>query len=224
MSARARVRGLVLTVLWLAGIFGAAGTLNWVRGWVYVALNGGGMAAVGILLRRFNPELLEARMRWRRKDTKPFDRIFMAVYAPLAYLQNVVAGVDAVRYRWSSVPVEWAYVGAALLFLGYVLVARVMVVNQHAETTVRIQKDRGHTVVSAGPYRWVRHPMYVGMMLMHLGAPLILGSLWALALTGVIVPLVVWRTALEDRTLQRELEGYREYASKTPYRLVPNLW
>ncbi len=215
---------MAFTVLWLAGIFGAAGTLDWGRGWVYVALNGAGMAAVGIILRRFNPELLEARMQWRRKDTKPFDRIFMAVYAPLAYLQNVVAGVDAVRYGWSSVPVGWAYAGVALLFLGYFLVARVMAVNQHAETTVRIQKDRGHTVVSTGPYRWVRHPMYVGMMLMHLGAPLILGSLWALALTGLIIPLVIWRTALEDRTLQRELEGYREYASKTPYRLVPNLW
>jgi protein-S-isoprenylcysteine O-methyltransferase Ste14 len=143
---------------------------------------------------------------------------------PLFSIQPAVAGLDAVRYHWSSMPFEFVYVGIILFALAMVLIASVLVVNPYAESSVRIQTDRGHTVITSGPYRLVRHPMYVGSFLMNLGMPLILGSVWALVLTGVITLLFVWRTAHEDQTLRRELPGYEEYAARTRYRLLPGLW
>jgi protein-S-isoprenylcysteine O-methyltransferase Ste14 len=105
-----------------------------------------------------------------------------------------------------------------------VLLAWAMAVNPFAETTVRIQTERGHTVVRSGPYRLVRHPMYAGAILMFLGTPLILGSMLALLLAIGVVLLFVGRTALEDRTLRRELQGYEAYATCTRYRLLPGVW
>jgi protein-S-isoprenylcysteine O-methyltransferase Ste14 len=105
-----------------------------------------------------------------------------------------------------------------------VLLAWAMAVNPFAETTVRIQTERGHTVVSSGPYRLVRHPMYAGAILMFLGTPLILGSMLALLLAIEVVLLFVGRTALEDRTLRRELLGYEAHAAWTRYRLLPGVW
>jgi protein-S-isoprenylcysteine O-methyltransferase Ste14 len=99
-----------------------------------------------------------------------------------------------------------------------------MAVNNYFSLVVRIQKDRGHTVVTGGPYHYVRHPGYVGGILFQLGTPLLLGSMWALIPAGLTVLLLVVRTALEDRTLLKELEGYQEYAQQTHYRLLPGLW
>jgi len=99
-----------------------------------------------------------------------------------------------------------------------------MTVNRFAESTVRIQSERNHAVVSSGPYRIVRHPMYVGMFLMYPATAMMLGSGWAMAVAALILVLIVWRTVEEDRFLHRELTGYREYAALTRYRLVPGLW
>jgi len=99
-----------------------------------------------------------------------------------------------------------------------------MATNAHFESTVRIQKERGHQVCEAGPYRFVRHPGYGGMIFMYMGMPLILGSWWAFIPVFMIIMLVFIRTALEDRTLQRELSGYSEYARKTRFRLLPGVW
>jgi protein-S-isoprenylcysteine O-methyltransferase Ste14 len=104
------------------------------------------------------------------------------------------------------------------------LITWAMMANPHAETTVRIQTDRDHKAVTSGPYRIVRHPMYVGAILMYPAAALMFGSMWALAISGLIAILFVWRTALEDRTLRRELPGYEEFAALTRYRLIPGLW
>jgi protein-S-isoprenylcysteine O-methyltransferase Ste14 len=104
------------------------------------------------------------------------------------------------------------------------LIGWTLAVNRHAEATVRIQTDRGHTVVTSGPYQFVRHPMYTGAMVMYVATGLVLGSIWALALAGILVGLFLWRTVMEDRTLRRELDGYEEYAAQTRYRLVPGVW
>jgi protein-S-isoprenylcysteine O-methyltransferase Ste14 len=210
--------------LWFGALFGGAGTVHWVRGWVYAAVYVAGMATIGIIVRRRNPELLAARAKWRRPDTKPFDRVFLSIYLPLTYIQPAVAGMDVVRFGWSSMPLWWIYPGCGLLALSLALIAWTMVVNRHAETTVRIQKDRGHTVIDRGPYHFVRHPMYVGAILMHASSAVILGSYGALIVAGIIAILFVGRTALEDRTLRRELPGYEEFAGKTKYRLLPPVW
>jgi protein-S-isoprenylcysteine O-methyltransferase Ste14 len=108
--------------------------------------------------------------------------------------------------------------------LGVIPLFAALTTNPHLETTVRIQKDRGHKVITTGPYRFVRHPMYTGVLLMYAGWPLILGSMWSYVVVGIIVVLFVVRTALEDRTLRTELEGYEAYAGRTRYRLLPGVW
>jgi protein-S-isoprenylcysteine O-methyltransferase Ste14 len=223
-SARRIVQVAGYSALWLGGLFGAAGTIDWPRGWIYVASYLVAMASIGRMVKRRNPELLEARAKWRRPDTKPFDRIVLVLYLPLTYLQPAVAGLDTVRWARPAMPYWFVPLGIALLAMATALITWTMVVNRHAETTVRIQKDRGHTVVDTGPYRIVRHPMYVGAILMHVSAAWILGSYGALAIAGVIAILFVVRTSLEDRTLRRELPGYEQFAQKTRYRLLPHVW
>lgn len=208
----------------LGSLFGAAGRLNWIRGWIAVAMWVVGVSTIGLVVKHYNPRLLEARAKWRRKDTKPFDRIFLAIFFPLLMIQPPLAGLDAVRYRWSSVPFAFVYVGAILFALSVVVIAWALAVNPYAESTVRIQTDRGQTVVTSGPYRFVRHPMYAGFVPMYLALPLVWGSVWALVLAVAIILLLIWRTAREDQTLRQELPGYEEYAARTRYRLLPGVW
>jgi len=224
-SAARRLLQVVVTYVWfIASLFIAAGRWDWIRGWISVALSVVGLTAVGLIVQHYNPELMAQRARWRRKDTKPFDKIFMAIFMPLVVIQPAVAGLDAVRYHWSSMPFGFVYPGVILFVLSMVLIAWVMAINPYAETSVRIQTDRGHTVVTSGPYRLVRHPMYVGVMLDYVGNSLVWGSAWALGITGVIILLFLWRTAREDRTLRQELSGYEDFAAHTRYRLLPGVW
>lgn len=224
-SVARRLLQVIATHAWLIGsLFIAAGRWDWVRGWISVGLAVVGLTALGLIVRHYNPELLAERARWRRKDTKPFDKIFMALYLPLVLLHPAIAGLDAVRFHWSSMPFAFVYVGAAMFVASLVVIGWAMVVNPYAESSVRIQSDRGQTVVTSGPYRFVRHPMYVGILLMGIANPLLWGSVWALAMSGVFILLFLWRTAREDQTLRRELAGYEEYAGETRYRLVPGVW
>jgi protein-S-isoprenylcysteine O-methyltransferase Ste14 len=223
-SLRRMLRVLVTMGLWVSAVFVSAGRLDWVRGWICISVYVGCMVAAGLLVRRANPTLLEARANWRRKDTKPFDKIFLAIFLPLTFVQPAVAGLDAVRFGWFSMPFATLYVGLVLFVAAMALITVAMMVNRHAETTVRIQTDRDHKVVTAGPYRVVRHPMYVGAILMYPATALMFGSLWALVVSGLIAVLFICRTALEDRTLRQELPGYADYARVTRYRLIPGLW
>ncbi len=210
---------------WLAGsVFLSSGRLDWVRGWISVGLWMSGMIAIGIIGHHYNPAVMDARSQRRRKDTKHFDKIFLAAFLPLVVIQPAVAGFDVVRFRWSSMPYWLVYVGVISFALAMVLIAWVLCVNPFAEATVRIQTDRGQTVVASGPYRFVRHPMYVGSFLIFLGMPLVFGSVWALILGVVIVVLMIWRTLREDQTLRQELAGYEQYAAVTRYRLLPGVW
>jgi protein-S-isoprenylcysteine O-methyltransferase Ste14 len=223
-SAR-RVLQVIATYVWFIGaLFLGAGRLDWTRGWISVALSVVGLTVVGLVVQHFNAPVMEARAKWRHKDTKPFDKIFMAIFMPLVLIQPAVAGLDAVRYHWSSMPFGFVYLGVILFVLSMVLIAWVMAINPYAETSVRIQTDRGQTVVTSGPYRLVRHPMYVGVMLDYVGNSLVWGSAWALGITGVIILLFLWRTAREDRTLRQELPGYEDFAAQTRYRLLPGVW
>jgi protein-S-isoprenylcysteine O-methyltransferase Ste14 len=115
-------------------------------------------------------------------------------------------------------------ISLTVFVLGYALLGWAMMANRFFSPLIRIQKDRGHVVVSDGPYQHIRHPGYLGMMALQLSAPLALGSLWAMVFGGVSSCLYIVRTALEDKTLQEELAGYREYVKKVHYRLVPRVW
>lgn len=221
---RKKLKTIARPVIWIVTLFAGAGTLHWTRGWISVALYVVGMGSIGVYVNRRNTDVMQARTAWGRQGTKRFDRVFMAVFVPLVFVHPVLAGVDVVRYRWSSMPMWTVLVGAVLFAFSMVLIGWVLATNRHAESTVRIQTDRGHTVVTSGPYRFVRHPMYTGAIVMYVATSLVWGSVYALGLSAVIAALFIWRTAMEDRTLRNELAGYVEYARQTRFLLVPSLW
>lgn len=217
-------KGMLAMALWVVAVFAGAGRLNWVRGWVFLVVYALVMIAMGTVLKLVNPELAEARARFMHKDTAPFDRIFLWIYFPLTFIQISVAGVDVVRFHALPLP-EWTMtLGIAVFVMAMAIITWTLLTNPFAESTVRIQADRGQTVVSTGPYHIVRHPMYVGFVLMSPATALMLGSGWATELAALMTVLVVWRTAKEDSFLRRELPGYQEYTALTRFRLVPGLW
>jgi protein-S-isoprenylcysteine O-methyltransferase Ste14 len=221
---RTFLQALIVPAWWSLALFGSAGQFTWIRGWIGTVLYLGALNTCRIMLKKFNPELLKEREPGIRKDTKPFDRIFMRGFLSLTAILPIVAGLDAVRFRWTTMPVGAMYPGIVFFLISTILITWTLVKNPHAESSVRIQNDRGHIVVASGPYRFVRHPMYVGLILMNAALALILGSMWALGIATLITILVLWRTALEDRTLRLELPGYEEYTSATRYRLMPGVW
>jgi len=224
MRIKKAARGLMPIILWISILFASAGRLDWKRGWAASVIYVLTIIAIGVLVRRFNPGLMSVRAKPNFKQTQSFDRLFYRIFLPLTFFQIAVAGFDAVRFRWLPLPL-WCALPGVLLFLSAMgLICWVMTVNRFAESTVRIQSERNHAVVSSGPYRIVRHPMYVGMFLMYPATAMMLGSGWAMAVAALILVLIVWRTVEEDRFLHRELTGYREYAALTRYRLVPGLW
>jgi protein-S-isoprenylcysteine O-methyltransferase Ste14 len=217
-------QGLSMMVLWVAIVFVAAGRLNWARGWASVAVYVITMGLVGAIVQRRNPGLLAARNKWRRKDTPLFDRVFLAVFLPLTFVQVIVAALDASRYGWLPLA-PWTFLPGVLMFLAATgIVLWTLLANPFAESVVRIQSDRGHRVIDTGPYRIVRHPMYAGMLLTYPGTACMFGSAWALAVSAVMAALLIWRTGREDRYLSEHLEGYSVFKMKTRYRLIPNVW
>jgi len=189
-------------VVLLAVPFISAGTLDWPAAWVFAAIGLIITAGSRLMLLRLNPELAAERAAYSEKtDAKPWDRLLMplvAIYGPLATL--VLAGLNR-RFAWRpEVPTELAAAGAALLVLASAFSSYALLLNRFFSSVVRIQRDRGHTVVTAGPYRWIRHPGYAGGVVGHLALPLLLGSAWALIPGALTAGLTVLRTALEDRT------------------------
>jgi protein-S-isoprenylcysteine O-methyltransferase Ste14 len=227
VGARPILRRLFQILLQTTVLFGlsfvGAGTLDWPRAWIFLGVSLAMLFVNGILVLRYNPEIVVERGRMH-EGTKGFDWVFAVVFGAALILLQVVAGLDAVRFRWAPLP-EWTlWLGVALLALGDIPVCAALCTNPHLETTVRIQQDRRHQVITTGPYRFVRHPMYAGMLLQLPATPLALGSAWALLPAGAALAAMVVRTALEDRMLERELAGYTAYARRTRYRLLPGIW
>ncbi len=216
---------LVLALLVTASVLlGAAGRIDWPMAWAYLAFTALGTAATLAYLAVKDPALLAERFKGF-KGTRSWDKLLAplaAVVAPLALL--IVAGLDR-RFGWSpELPAIVPIAGFAALVAGYGLVLRAMACNTFFSASVRIQSERDHTVVSTGPYGVVRHPGYAGAIVADLALALVLGSLWALVPASVAVALLIVRTVLEDRMLQAELDGYRDFARRVPYRLVPGVW
>jgi protein-S-isoprenylcysteine O-methyltransferase Ste14 len=199
---------------------------TWWQAWLSAGLAILASAVSRALALRRNPDLAAERAQSTGAEgTKSWDRLIVPVIALLGpVVSYIVAGLDQ-RFGWSpDLPVAVNLVSAGVIVLGYALGTWAMVENRFFSSVVRIQKDRGHTVVTTGPYRFLRHPSYAGGVWAALAGPLLLGSLWALLPAGLVVVGVVMRTALEDRTLQEELPGYAEYARQTRYRLLPGVW
>jgi protein-S-isoprenylcysteine O-methyltransferase Ste14 len=204
----------------------AAGRLDWLWGWVFIGLMAIFLASHVVLLVPINPDLLVERAGGLRQEGgKQWDRWVATLSAGVFPIVSwIVAALD-LRFGWSAPkPLAVHLVGMGAVVLGLALFMWAMVSNAYFSEVVRIQEDRGHQVATDGPYRFVRHPGYSGAILAFLGTPLLLGSWWALIPAGFGVGGYILRTALEDKTLQLELEGYQAYAERVRYRLIPGVW
>jgi len=212
--------GVMMTVF-----FTSAGRRDLPRAWLFFGAAFIYFVASTLVVYRFNPELLIARLTLRREGSKTWDEVLMRV-ANLTgmLLLPAVAGLDVGRYGWSSLDLIYIVPGFALFVLGATFLTWAMIVNRYFESTVRIQEDRDHEVVSTGPYEFVRHPGYLSGILWMSSIPLIIGSLFTLIPVMIYGAMMVLRTHLEDRTLRDELPGYSEYAERVKYRLVPWVW
>ncbi len=219
--ARWIFKSIVYTVLFGLALFAPSGDLRWDWGWAYLVIY---IVNQGILTVILPPDLLAERSK-PQEGSKGWDIVLASVAALLMPLvMYLVAGLDHDK-GWSNAVSPIAQVVALGVMIGGIALSDwAMAANKFFSGVIRIQADRGHTVETGGPYRFVRHPGYVGGMLHHLGAPLLLGSWWALIPGGIGALLFVLRTALEDATLQKELPGYTDYAQRTRSRLLPGVW
>lgn len=203
--------------------FGAAGRFDLPKAWFYFGLTvvylGISMPIVLIL----SPEVVAERGK-SHQGVKKWDAIFGIFFAIGIFAMPFVAGLDVGRFGWSNLGPAWLIAGTVCFIIGYALTQWAMIVNKYFETGVRIQEDREQKAVTAGPYRFVRHPGYVGMLLGYGAMPMILGSAYAFIPYAVFAIALIGRTAMEDKTLQKELPGYKEFTQKTRYRLFPGVW
>jgi len=224
-TKRARVLNIALGSALVGLAFAAAGTVRWPAFWVLLGVYAGGLGGLMSWLKRRNPGLLKERIAGAtRPGVKAWDKRILRAYTVLLAIMLLVAPLDAVRFRWSRVPIGVQGLALLGLLAAGGLFMGVFRANAFLAEYVRIQEDRGHAVCTTGPYRIVRHPMYVAIIATVFCVPVLLGSLYALIPAGLITGLFVLRTALEDRTLQAELPGYAEYARNVRWKLIPGVW
>jgi protein-S-isoprenylcysteine O-methyltransferase Ste14 len=222
-SARYIIQRLGLLVIFGIILFTAAGRWDWPRAWAYLLVVFVVEISTLALLATKAPETLNQR-GLSHPDIEFFDKLFAVFWLALVLITPVVAGLDAVRFRWSMMPFSAFYVGMVVLSVAAVLGTWAMLENEHFEQFVRIQTDRSHRVVTTGPYQWVRHPGYLAAILGAMATPPMLGTWWTFIPVGFLTLLFVGRTHLEDRTLLTKLPGYEEYSLQTQFRLVPGIW
>ncbi len=218
------VQSLALFVSLAVALFLPAFTIAWLAGWVYLVLFFGFFLSVNAWLYRHNPALLQERLRFSRPDQQGWDKILFPLLVALPFAWLVFISLDATRLHWSPVPLWTQGLGLVILLFSFYLFFLTFRENSYLSTVVRVQEERGHRVVSTGPYHYIRHPMYAGFLLFMIGTPLLLGS-WYGVLLGLAFMLVVARRAvLEERTLQKDLRGYADYMAEVKYRLIPHIW
>lgn len=206
--------------------FAAADQLEIPRAWLFFVLTFFYYVSSFIIIYRLNPEVIEERGSSAfQEGTKSWDKYIILAYTILGiYGQFFVAGWDLGHIKFFFLCLEYLLAGLILYMVSIVLIVWAMIQNPFFEPSVRIQKERGQQVIESGPYQLVRHPGYLSGILLHLAIPMILGSGLALIYATIIILLLIIRTYLEDKTLQVELEGYREYTEKTQYRILPGIW
>ncbi|HOU45211.1 MAG TPA: isoprenylcysteine carboxylmethyltransferase family protein [Anaerolineaceae bacterium] len=215
---------LVLVVIPLLPIL-ISGRWNWWEAWVMLAVFVLSFILSRALAVRKSPDILKERANYNQhENTQPWDKWLSPLVAFGSVFILLVAGLDAL-YHWSAgFPLAVEIAGLVLIAGGYILGSYAFIENAYFSGTVRIQDERGHRVVSSGPYGWMRHPGYLGSLVASLGMPLLLDSLWAFIPVVIFGAFFIIRTRLEDRFLQENLPGYREYAQKVRYRLLPGIW
>ncbi len=202
-----------------------SGKWDWWQAWLMAGIFVLGFLVSRVIAARKTPDILKERANYNQQEnTQPWDKWLSPAVAFGSVFILLVAGLDA-RYQWSagfSGLVE--LIGLLLILFGYLLGSYAFITNAFFSGTVRIQDERGHKVISSGPYAWVRHPGYLGSLITNLGIPLLLDSAWAYIPAIIFNILFIVRTRLEDRFLQQSLTGYSDFAQKVRFRLFPGIW
>ncbi|WP_315830868.1 isoprenylcysteine carboxylmethyltransferase family protein [Bradyrhizobium prioriisuperbiae] len=221
---------MIVQTLISFGVMGAllflgAGTLHWPAAWVFtIGMTIAGLIG-GLLMAHYDPALLKERMAPPiQKDQPAADKMFVWALGTTMLAWLVLMGLDVVRFGWSQMPLWLQWVGGLVLCFGVWFTYRVMRENSFAAPVVKIQKERAQTVISTGPYGFVRHPMYLGMLFLFPGIALLLGSWWGVVIAFGLVLLLCARIPLEEKVLRAGLDGYDAYTRQVRYRLIPGLW
>lgn len=196
-----------------------AGTFRYWEAWIYLAILGIPMIFMMIYLIRNDPELLERRMKMREKEKE--QKLIIKLGSLIYILIYLIPGFDK-RFGWSSVPIAIIILADLLVLVGYLLFVRVLMENSYASRIVEV--DKNQPVITTGPYKYVRHPMYVAILLMYIFGLLALGSVWGMIGSAMLIFVIVIRILNEEKILSRDLPGYSEYLEKTRYRLIPGIW
>lgn len=208
----------------VGGMVLLAGRWDWWAGWIFLGV----FITYCLILFAWLAWIDPGLARERRKDADERNQAYEFVIIPLMGVLEmallIVATLDAGRFGWSSVPAWARVIGWLMLGITGAILPWVFKTNTFASGVGRIQEERSHHVISDGPYRYVRHPMYVGVCLAFIGLPLVLGSWWAFIPTGLLLGVYIIRTTLEDRMLHEQLPGYAEYAQRTRFRMIPGVW
>ncbi len=204
------------------GLFIPAGTISWTAGWIFLGLLFVTSLPLTWWLLKYKRDLVEERMRFRPELS--WDKAFIAATLCFTVFWLILMPLDAVRFHWSRMPVALKAVGALVLLISLYISFLTMRENPYASGVVRVQKDRGQTVISTGPYRYVRHPMYAGACLFFLGTALLLGSWYGALCTPVFVGHFAFRAVREERVLREGLEGYGAYMDRVKHRFFPCVW
>jgi protein-S-isoprenylcysteine O-methyltransferase Ste14 len=224
MIAKLLLQNTIVVIAMGALLFGAAGSLDWPAAWVMLIVSAILGPACGLWLAKTDPALLAERMRPTFQANQPAaDKIFMLIFFLALLLWLVAIGLDR-RANASDVPLLLQALGLAMYLASIAFIMWVFRENSFAAPVVKVQAARHQRVISSGPYAFVRHPMYSGVMLYFLGIPLLLGSWWGVAIAPVFAVLFAIRARIEERALVEGLPDYADYAARVRYRLVPGLW
>jgi protein-S-isoprenylcysteine O-methyltransferase Ste14 len=224
MIAKLLLQNTIFVVALGALLFASAGTLHWPAAWVFLVTSAILGPACGLWLAKTDPALLAERLRPTFQADQPAaDKKFMLTFVVVALIWLVAIGLDR-RAQASGVPLPLQALGLAMYLLSTAFIMWVFRENSFAAPVVRVQAERHHRVISSGPYAFVRHPMYSGIMLFFVGVPLLLGSWWGVAIAPVFAILFAIRARIEERALVEGLPDYADYAARVRYRLVPGLW
>lgn len=203
-------------------LFLPAGTIFWFQGWIYIIIMILFSTSLMTYLTKKDPDLLKARAK--TKATESWDKKLGWIGTPFYILMYILPGFDAVRFRWSNLSLYINLIGFIGMILSVILFSLVLRENRYLSRVVEIQEERGHRVITTGPYRIIRHPMYLAVIFLYISHCIALGSLFSLIPCAFIIIMIILRTVREDKMLHEQLEGYKEYAQKTRYKIIPGIW
>ncbi len=220
----ALAQGTMLVFTYAVPLFIPGGIRAWPAAWIFLVIWFGFNHGIIAWLYLRDPDLLRERLQVETKNRPGWDKLLTLLLYGAIFLWLLFIAFDVVRFHWSPVNRSLQVGGMALLACSCYLLFVVFRENTYLSMAVRIQAERGQTVISTGPYQVVRHPMYAAMIFFFLGTPLLLGSWFGIPLGVLVMLILAWRAVLEEGALRRELPGYAVYMAQVKYRLIPHVW